>query len=348
MASRAKTLLTSPRRLEKSNVHWRRPAIIGAVTGLIATVCIATGHNAYALPLVTGAWFTALLDTHDLIGPHLRKMCGTVLWLSVGATIGGLASSTGYWQLIIVAVVAFICGFAGAFGNFGLGAGSLALAMYALFAGMPVSERTALQGGALTLLGGAISISITLVIYLVGARSQVRVGGAAPAPRLATLKSHLRPDDPYLRHAVRLSVLMVIATAIAHSMSWPHEYWIPMTVAWVARPGRILTLERTWNRILGTLAGIVFITCLMLVTGNPPYELAFLITAGVTLHLALVRANYAIAVSGLTVTIMALFAIDGQTVEMNAPYRIVATLIAGLLLSIGALLWPVAEEPGAK
>jgi uncharacterized membrane protein YccC len=141
---------------------------------------------------------------------------------------------------------------------------------------------------------------------------------------------------------------MVIATAIAHSMSWPHEYWIPMTVAWVARPGRILTLERTWNRILGTLAGIVFITCLMLVTGNPPYELAFLITAGVTLHLALVRANYAIAVSGLTVTIMALFAIDGQTVEMNAPYRIVATLIAGLLLSIGTLLWPVAEEPGGK
>lgn len=337
-------VLRSTTRVEKANVHWLRPVITGVVTCVIAALSIATGHNAYALPLVTGAWFTSVLDSHEVFGIHLRTMCGSALWLALGATIGGLASSTGYWQLLIVAVMAMACGFAGAFGDFGVRAGSLTLAMYALFAGIPLSERSALQSGLLTLVGGAITILITVGFYLIGARTQLFGQHVVKESALARLRSHLHSGDMFLRHGVRLSVLMVVATAIAHTITWPHEYWIPMTVAWVARPGRQLTLERTWLRILGTLAGIVIITCLMFSTGNPPYELAILVGVGVAVLLAFVRANYAIAVIGLTMAIMALFAIDGESVEMNAPYRICATLIAGVLLTLGVLLWPVDKQ----
>ena len=340
MPSTIKSVLSSTTRVERANLHWRRPLIAGTVTGLLAALCIATDHTSYAVPLAVGAWFTSLIDTQQKFGLHLRTMSWSALWLAVGATIGGLASSTGYWQLLIVAVVALACGYAGALGNLGLGNGSLTLVMYAIFAGAPVSDRHAFQTGLLVLLGGIVTIVMSALIYGVSAREQLKARPERVASVRSRLHSHLHLHDDLVQHGLRLALVMTVATAIAHSLNWPHEYWIPMTIAWVARPGRQLTVERTWHRVLGTLAGIAFVTVLMLTAGNSPYELAVLTAAGATLTLIFVRAHYAIAVAGITIAIMSLFAIEGQSFEMNAIYRIWATLVAGALLLVGTLVWP--------
>ena len=344
MSSVIQGVLSSTIRIEKANLHWRRPLIAGIVTGLIAAVCIATNHTSYAVPLALGSWFTSLIDTQQKFGSHLRTMMWSALWLAIGATLGGLASSTGYWQLLIVAAMSMACGFAGALGGLGLGNGSLVLVMYAVFAGAPVSERAAITTGVLVLLGAIITIVTSVVLYAIGAREQLHERPPAQPSVAGRLRSHLHPSDEFVRHGVRLAIVMVAATAIAHFLGWPHEYWIPMTVAWVARPGRQLTLERTWHRVLGTLAGIALATVLMLTSGNSPYELAVMAAAGATITLMFVRAHYAIAVTGITVTMMALFAIEGQSFEMNAPYRILATLVAGALLALGTLIWPARQE----
>lgn len=344
MASMTRNLLLSTARVQRENLHWRRPLIAGVVTGLLAALCIATDHTSYAVPLAVGSWFTSLIDTRQPFGIHLRTMSWSALWLAVGATIGGFASTTGYWQLLIVAGMALACGFAGALGGLGLGNGSLVLVMYAIFAGSPVSDRHALQTGLLVLIGGFVTIVTSTAIYAMCARDQLRVRPEKPTPVLHRLAAHLNAHDEYVIHGVRLALIMVVATAIAHLLGWPHEYWIPMTVAWVARPGGALTLERTWHRVLGTIAGIVLITCLMLASGQSAYELAVLAAAGATMTLIFVRANYAIAVTGITIAIMALFAIEGQSFEMNALFRIWATLVAGGLLTVGVLIWPAREK----
>lgn len=344
MTSAVKGVLASTVRLEKPNLHWRRPLITGIVTGLIAAVCIATDHTSSAVPLAVGAWFTSLTDTRQAMGVHWRTMCWTALWISVGATLGGLASSIGYWQLLVVAALSIGCGFAGSLGALGIGNGSLTLVMYAIFAGAPVNDRSALHTGLLALLGGAITILVTLAIYVLFARHQYRERAPRPASVSSRLRSHWRLGDENLQHGLRLAALMVVATAIAHVLGWPHEYWIPMTVAWVARSGQGLTLERTWHRVLGTLAGIAFVTLMMLTAGDSPYQLAVLVAAGATMTLIFARANYALAVTGITIAVMSLFEIEGQSLEINAVYRIWATLIAGALLTIGALAWPARGE----
>mgnify|MGYP000606094144 CR=1 FL=1 len=343
MASGLKAVLASTTRLERANLHWRRPLIAGIVTGLLAALCIATDHTSYAVPLAVGSWFTSLIDTQQKFGLHLRTMCWSALWLAIGATIGGLASSTGYWQLLIVAAMSVGCGFAGALGGLGLGNGSLTLVMYAVFAGAPMTDRSAVTTGLLVLLGGLVTIATSTLIYAIGSREQMRERPAPAIPIGRRLRSHLHLHDEFVRHGVRLAIVMVVATAIAHALRWPHEYWIPMTVAWVARPGRQLTLERTWHRVIGTIAGIVFVTALMLTDGNSPYKLAVLAAAGATLTLIFVRGHYAIAVAGITIAVMSLFGIEGQSLDMNAPYRIWATLVAGVLLTLGTLIWPSAD-----
>lgn len=340
MAIAGNEIMRSTTRITRENLHWRRPLITGVVTGLIAAGCIATGHTSYAVPLAVGAWFTSLTDTRQAMGVHWRTMAWTALWIAVGATMGGLASTLGYWQLLVVAAMSVLCGFAGSLGGLGIGNGSLTLVMYAIFAGAPVSDRTALQTGLLALIGGAITIVVTLSIYLVGARNQLHERAAPAAPVGIRLRTHLHFGDENVRHGMRLAVVMVVATALAHLLGWPHEYWIPMTVAWVSRAGQHLTLERTWHRVLGTLAGIAIVYLLLLTAGNSPYELAVLVAAGSTMTLIFARANYALAVTGITIAVMSLFAIEGQSVDVNAPYRIWATLIAGALLTLGAFLWP--------
>jgi hypothetical protein len=344
MSSAITGVLSSTTRIDKANLHWHRPLIAGIVTGLLAALCIATDNTSYAVPLAVGSWFTSLLDTQQKFGLHLRTMSWSALWLAIGATIGGLASSTGYWQLLVVAAMSVACGFAGALGGLGLGNGSLTLVMYAVFAGAPVTDRAAVTTGLLVLLGGLVTIATSVLMYAIGAREQMRERPAASVPVGSRLRSHLHLHDDLVRHGVRLAIVMVAATAIAHALSWPHEYWIPMTVAWVARPGRQLTFERTWHRILGTIAGIVFLTALMFTAGNSPYELAVLAAFGATITLIFVRAHYAIAVAGITIAVMSLFAIEGQSFDLNAHYRIWATLVAGVLLTLGTLIWPARQE----
>lgn len=344
MSSAIQGVLSSTTRIEKANLHWRRPLIAGIVTGLLAALCIATDHTSYAVPLALGSWFTSLIDTQQKFGLHLRTMLWTALWLSIGATLGGLASSTGYWQLLIVAAMSMACGLAGALGGLGLGNGSLVLVMYAVFAGAPVSDRAALTTGVLVLLGAIITIVTSVVLYAIGSRDEMREHPPAQPSVTSRLRSHLHLSDEFVRHGARLAIVMVAATAIAHFLGWPHEYWIPMTVAWVARPGRQLTWERTWHRLLGTLAGIAVATGLMFTSGNSPYELAVLAAAGATMTLIFVRAHYALAVTGITVTVMALFAIEGQSFDLNAPYRIWATLVAGALLALGTFVWPSRDD----
>lgn len=340
MTSTAKGVLASTVRVDRPNLHWRRPLITGIVTGLIAAGCIATDHTSFVVPLAVGAWFTSLTDTRQAMGVHWRTMAWTALWISVGATLGGLASSIGYWQLLVVAALAVCCGFAGSLGGLGVGNGSLVLVMYAIFAGAPVTDRTAVNTGLLALIGGVITIFVTLVIYALFARNQFREAAPRLASVRARLSGHLHLGDENLQHGLRLAALMVVATAVAHVLAWPHEYWIPMTVAWVARSGQGLTLERTWHRVLGTLAGIAIVTLMMLTAGDSPYQLAVLVAAGSTMTLIFARANYALAVTGITIAVMSLFEIEGQSLEINAIYRIWATLIAGALLTLGALIWP--------
>jgi len=339
MASSTRDFVMSTGRVTRENLQWRRPVLIAVVTGLLAALCIATDHTSFTVPLAVGAWFTSLSDTRQAFGVHWHTMAWTCVWLAIGATIGGFASTLGHWDLLIVAAMAIGCGFAGALGGLGLINGSLTLVMYAIFAGAPVSDRTAAQTGLLVLAGGLISIIVTFAVYALTARDQLRTHPAPHETIRRRLRSHLTSDDAYLWHGVRLAVAMVLATALSHALAWPHEYWIPMTVAWIARPGKRLTLERTLHRVLGTLGGIVLVVCLMLTAGYSQYQLAVLVAAGAAMTLIFIRANYALAVTGITIAVMSLFAIEGQSVEVNAPYRIWATIMAGVITAGCATLW---------
>ena len=101
---------------------------------------------------------------------------------------------------------------------------------------------------------------------------------------LAPLRAQLNWQSPVLRHALRATIAMGCADALAHWLPWTsHPHWLLMTVAVVMRGSLEQTLARRDARILGTVAGCVLASVLLWL--NPGAAWLFAVLA-VSLSLA--------------------------------------------------------------
>jgi uncharacterized membrane protein YccC len=115
-------------------------------------------------------------------------------------------------------------------------------------------------------------------------------------------------------------IAISVATVISQFLGVPHEYWIPMTVAWIFNPDQKATAMRVAERVVGTLLAIGF---------------AFLVAgAGGYLLLAFLTGNYTIATFGVTSFVLALMAMAGDFYEQTAVFRLEATLAAGAIVLV--------------
>lgn len=137
-------------------------------------------------------------------------------------------------------------------------------------------------------------------------------------------------------HGVRLAIIMMIATAISETVSVPHPYWLPMSVAWMSKPDHDGTVVRVLHRVVGTILGLSVAFVAVVVfrpTGSGFLPLALI---GVALAIAFIWANYAIAVTGVTVWVVSLFAMVGDPVVETMDLRLLATVAAGILVLIAS------------
>jgi uncharacterized membrane protein YccC len=154
------------------------------------------------------------------------------------------------------------------------------------------------------------------------------------------VRDHLRIADPLARHAIRIAVVFSVAMAIAQALGIDHGYWLPMTVAWVSRPALGETTVKVTARVAGTLVGVLVSGLLAYVLVGHDVALAVGIGAGGAIALVFLAANYTLAVTGVTMLVMQLFVLGGDSVLGAIDARIVLTVSAGLLVVAGAFLWP--------
>jgi len=199
-----------------------------------------------------------------------------------------------------------------------------------------------------TTLADALDRTATAICSPWPIRAIDRAGGPEPLPSLHTravderrrVADHLRMSDPYLRHAIRLAVVFAVGEIAAHAIGAPHAYWIPMTVAWVSRPALGDTTVRVTARLIGTIVGVCASALAVQVLLGHDAALAIAVGVAGALALAMLTANYAVAVTGITIFVFTLFTLAGEVVTSSFPARIEATLIAGVLILAGAFIWP--------
>jgi uncharacterized membrane protein YccC len=112
---------------------------------------------------------------------------------------------------------------------------------------------------------------------------------------LTPLRAQLHMQSPVLRYALRATLAVACADALAHVLPWSsHPYWILMTVAVVMRGNLEQTLARRDARIQGTLIGCVLASTLLFITGGSLTWLLLALTVALSLAHGYVMINYRI------------------------------------------------------
>jgi uncharacterized membrane protein YccC len=121
-----------------------------------------------------------------------------------------------------------------------------------------------------------------------------------------------------------------------------------MTVAWVTLPNAVGTASRVLARVGGTLIGLAFIAVIFLIRPPGYVEIALMAGLGALIAIVCLSANYAVAVAGVTIYVIALFTFLGDPVLETVGYRALDTVIAGLLVLVAPFILRPAPRSAAQ
>ena len=339
MREHLKLVTLGAAKIQVTTVAWI-PSIRGAVVvTLCISWCIYTGITPYAIPLAVGALFVGLADVDQVFGQRWRTMLTATFWVTISAILGGLASNFGVFQVLLVAVVGAICGYVGVAGRRGALIGLLSVVTYVIFSGAPENNLTALLTGGLVVIGGLIQTAATVIPTAIRAPRVFRVPHQSDH-NFRQLRENLNTKNDFFRHGARLALALAIAMSVYLYLGWPHGYWIPMTVAWISLPDQNGTATRVIARVVGSIAGVLITYVVIEGLHLETYATAIFIGVGGLVMLAFVRANYAIAVSGITIFAISLLSLVGDPIAEVSTIRLLSTLIAGVIVIGASFLWP--------
>jgi uncharacterized membrane protein YccC len=312
------------------------PLIAGVAADDVPAGAVAAG----------GAILVGFADVGDTRRHRATAMLATTIAGAIPTSVGVFVSDTESLALVASALWGLATGLLVAGGP---AAGVVALSTtvaLVLFAGETTGPHSELELAGFALAGGTLQSALAL---LVPTRSgyPVRPIGVARVLRkaVATARS---PADPIARHAVRLSMALVAATAVYRLLPVDRGYWIPITVLFVMRPEAGRTRARIGQRFLGTVVGLLAITLVVAVLEPGPLVLALLCVACMIPAYAYLWIDYTrfnAAVAGAVVAIAALLGLPEPIAALN---RLVDTLVGlGIILVFLALL-PEAPRRAAR
>lgn len=329
---------------------WRnlqiRQALVGAAIALaLAAAAISLWDPSYALPLVVGSAYAAVLNLSGPPGERVRGMGWAVVWLGLATLAGGLISPYSWIEIGVVAIVGLVGGYVAVLGRRATVISVLSMSIFAVFAGLDFSVEQSFKFAALMAAGGIVQLLVWLVAIAMHSPQALRAQPVESEPVLSRLKQWDPVHQHFLRHALRLSIALAVGTVLANQLQWPHPYWIPMTIAIMSKPDASGTATRVVERILGTFLGVGVALVLVGVFGDGGILVPIYAAAGVAVLLAFQNAKYAIAVTGMTVLIMTMMTYVGDPILQTASFRVLATSVAGVISVIAAvMMWLVSRR----
>ena len=148
------------------------------------------------------------------------------------------------------------------------------------------------------------------------------------------------------RHALRLSIVMMIGYLLGYFFELQNSYWILLTIVVIMRPSYGLTKQRMKNRVIGTFMGalialsIVYLIQDTFLFQHKDYVYGLLATISLILSSAIVKLNYRRYAMFLTMHISFMYALFlGDVVDVLdvIQYRVLDTLVGGGLAMLANL-----------
>ena len=321
-------------RVEKENLQIIRSLRTAAISTALPLTAWALGIPDAMIPLGVGALFVGISESNIHPGRRGRIMLWATAWLMATSALGFLVAPNPFLVVALSACVAALSGWVGVAGPRAGVVGVLSLVLFTITVGLPETIGVSASFVGFVGLGGLVQTALFLLIN----RARPHTASPLPAREPSSLWFRLRNPGPrrdtYVRHTLSVTIAIVVATVIAQFVDVPHEYWIPMTVAWIFKPDQKATAIRVAERVVGTLGAIGLAFLWGTYLPAPAGVLFVLCGAGAYFVLAFLASNYSIATFGVTTFVLALFAIAGDLYEQTVIFRLEATLAAGAIVVV--------------
>ena len=181
---------------------------------------------------------------------------------------------------------------------------------------------------------------------------EVRGVGTSPSPasrgtwreRFALVRSHLTPDDTAFRHAIRLTIAVVVANTFVEVTRLPRGYWVVFSVAVILKPDYATLLRRGLSRVLGTALG-ASVAALYAAQFHPPHAvIAVVILVIATLSYAVWAASFSVAIGLVSSLVLLMLSITTSNTIVNAAERLLDVTIGAVIAAGAYLLWPSSPQ----
>lgn len=152
-------------------------------------------------------------------------------------------------------------------------------------------------------------------------------------------KAQLTFQHPRLRYAIRLALCFWLGFFISEYFNIDKGEWIVLTILFVLQPSYSATRRRLFQRVLGTITGVVAGVLIVSLLTLPGQVLLMLVSA--YFFFAWLKRQYSVSVVFITIFVLCAFnLISSQGVPVMLP-RLIDTFI-GAFLALGTVrfLWP--------
>ncbi|HEX8575262.1 MAG TPA: FUSC family membrane protein [Flavobacterium sp.] len=160
---------------------------------------------------------------------------------------------------------------------------------------------------------------------------------------ISTLIENLSFSSSFFRHALRLTVTLIIGFTIGKLFVFQNSYWILLTIIVIMRPGYGLTKQRSYDRIIGTVVGGLIAFGLLHFIKDYTF-IGTLAVLCMLLGFAFTQINYTVGATFVTIYVVFIYAILVPNSNQIVEFRIIDTLIGGGLAFIANyFFWPFWE-----
>jgi uncharacterized membrane protein (TIGR01666 family) len=157
---------------------------------------------------------------------------------------------------------------------------------------------------------------------------------------ISTLIENLSFSSTVFRHSLRLTITILIGFLIGNILPFQNTYWIVLTIIVIMRQGYGLTKERTFQRIIGTIAG-GFIAFGILFLVHDSTIIGTLAIIAMLLGFSFTPTNYKVGATFVTVYVIFLYGILTPNIQDVIQYRILDTLVGAVVAFLANyFLWP--------
>lgn len=157
---------------------------------------------------------------------------------------------------------------------------------------------------------------------------------------ISTLIENLSFSSTIFRHSLRLTITILIGFVIGQFLPFQNVYWILLTIVVIMRPGYGLTKQRSFHRMIGTVAGgLIAFAILSLIHNN--IIIGSLAIVSMILGYSFTQINYKIGATFVTIYVVFVYGIITPNIADVVQYRILDTLVGtGLTFLANYFFWP--------